>query len=132
MATITGIDLGTVTKERIELHTNFMKFGLAAGDASNNVLLNLGGKRRTMVIEGLWTGTTGFLKAYIDDMNEWVNQEISASIQATKTYTPTLNPADGPYTVNCEEFNYDYVSDGDGPAIVRYSIKLIQGSLTGQ
>ena len=123
---ITGISsLGYVTGIRITVDNSLIVLprpSILGGDTSDVSVINLMGKTRRVTINGLFTGTTSEITAFITDMNAWVNSGFQDNATLTTIHS-------GSFSVLCDSFTYD--KNENTPNHITYTIELIEGSKLG-
>jgi len=127
MATsISGItDLGTIYEEEVEINNKLIAMPRPLGSTDNNTVANLFGKARKMSISGSHSGgsyagaTVNLkIKAFIDDIETWVN----ANVQTSATFTDSFGHT---HSTLCAVFRW--VRTPPGTRIL-YVIMMIEGS----
>jgi len=115
-----GKGLGRIYKEQVELMVKFTEFNLALTSSQGKLNLNLLGKTRVIMLQGMHDGV-GFdgatpnakLGDFIFEMEAWVN----SAIQVSKTYTDSFSTA---YYVNC--FDWTWTRSNTDPNRIAYTL----------
>jgi len=104
---ISGIsDLGHIVSESNQITNRVISFTMPTQDTSKAITLNLMGKKREVILQTQFTGTLAQIKAFIDDIEEWINNSSGlTSIQTGRTYTSTFGHT---YKMFCTNFQWTY------------------------
>jgi len=118
---ISGIsDIGKITSESISVVNNLLVLPMPVASTAAVTALNILGKQRNINISGIFEGIESQRKAFIDDIENWVNNS-GLSIQTRKTYTSFHGHT---YLVICQDFSWASI-DGS-PSHIAYSMSLIE------
>ena len=114
--------LGTIFREQNKIQVKLLGGKLPASSSSGNVELNLGGKIRTIIVQGAsdgvgFTGATPEqqLAQFVYRMEEWVNN----GIQTLRVYTDSLNEE---YNVHCVDWTW--IRSFSDPNRILYTLTL--------
>jgi hypothetical protein len=119
MATIGGVDLGTVTSERSSKSSNLFQQALPRSDSDDAILLDLLGNVRTIIIEGYKTGVVADLRTFIQNIEALQN-----GAQDGMTFVSSWTNSNK--TVLIDSFEHSK-SEAD-ESRVTYSLTLIEGT----
>ncbi len=123
---ISGItDLDVIYEEEVEINNRLISIPRPLSSTDNNTAANLFGKVRKISLSGShsggsYSGGTAELKikAFIDDMETWVNAEIQTTVTFTDSFSHT-------WTVMCGIFRWVRMPPGNR---ILYVITMIEGS----
>ena len=119
MVSISGISsLGHVFRERNIVTNRVISLTMPTLDTSYTRNINLLGKKRIMLVQGIFEGSTTAIANFISDVEGWVN----SGIQSTRTYTDSFGNS---YAVICVTFEWEYTTESKRK--ITYFFELVQG-----
>jgi hypothetical protein len=123
--TISGItSLGVVVDEDIQINNRLLSLKRPLGSTENTTVINLGGKQRTITIQGVQTATDYAgatadqrIANFIADVEDWLN----SNVQSGRTYTDSFGNT---YNVLGNVFRWVRTSPGNR---IVYTLSMIEG-----
>jgi len=119
MATIGGVDLGTVTSETSAKNSNLFNQPLPLSDSDEALLMDLFGTSRTITVEGVKTGAVADLRTFITNI-----EAIQDGEQSGSTFVSSWTNANK--TVLIQDFTHTKVQADESK--VNYTLTLLEGT----
>jgi len=120
ISTITS--LGKVISEGNDIETNLYTKPVPSGSTNYTVQANIQGKTRTISIDGEFIGTETQIKAFITEVEAWMNSSGLLQFQSNRTYTDSFGTE---YSVLCSRFNWNRENITIG--FINYTIEMREG-----
>ena len=116
--------LGIIYDEDIKIDNKLTTMRRPLGSTENTTVINIGGKQRLIILQGIHTGE-GYggatvedkINAFITDMEDWVN----TNLQTAKTFTDSFGNS---YSVLCAIFQRKRTPPGNR---ILYTLTMIEG-----
>lgn len=122
MATIGGVDLGTVQSERQAKIGQLFQQPIPTQDSDAAILLDIFGMSRSITLSGVLNGTLSDQNTFIQAIESIMNgEQIGSTFVSSQTSTPNKLVFIDSFEWTVEEANSAYIS---------YSITLIEGAAT--
>ena len=119
MASIGGVDLGTITSESSTKSSNLFNQPMPFSDSYETVLMDLLGTSRTITVEGVKTGVVSELRTFIEKIEAIQNGKQSGS-----TFVSSWTNNDKTVTIQ----DFTHTKAGADESRVTYSLTLIEGT----
>lgn len=123
MATINGVDLGTVQEERIRMDSGVTPMPLPDSESTETVLMPVMGPVRYITTSGRKGGSFADAQTFIDYLETWITAGGKVS-EPNVTYVGDLNP--GPYSVRVIAGGWYTLADE--PNMVYYNLEMVEGT----
>jgi hypothetical protein len=118
ISTITS--LGNVIREIVILETGVKSMPLVISSSAGNLLTSIFGKKRIIILEGVFGGTISEMGSFVSEIDGWVN----AGVQTRRTYTDSFGHE---FSVLADEWRWDF--DDAVPTQIEYSLSMLEGGL---
>ena len=119
MATLNGIDLGTVKRESSTKASTLISEPMPYSDSDETLLMDLMGVTRTITVEGVKTGTLSELRTFINNIENLQNGS-----QSGMTFVSSWTGSSK--TVLIQEFSHTKMEADENK--IEYTLVLMEGT----
>lgn len=120
MATLEGVDLGTINSETSTKSSSLFNFPMPLSDSDEAILMDIFGTSRTITLDGVKVGVVADLRTFVNDIEAIQNGEQSGS-----TFISSWTNSNK--TVLIQDFTHTKIEADESK--VGYSLTLTEGSV---
>ncbi len=124
MATIEGVDLGNVQKEKIRKSAGVTQIALPDSDSSDAILIPTTGPTTKISISGTYTGTKSELQTFAGYLNSWITKGGKIS-ESNLTFVSDFN---GNFNIRVVDGDWDW--DAGNPNRINWNLSLVEGQFS--
>lgn len=119
MATLAGVDLGTVSDESSTKSSNLFNFPMPLSDSDQAILMDIFGTSRTITLSGVKTGVIADLRTFVNNIEALQNGE-----QSNLTFVSSWTNANKEVLI--QDFTHTKIKADE--SLVGYNLTLVEGS----